>query len=81
MIYDSTKAIADPKAATYDALTARFRDTAAVMDVLAGERKTLTDEIKAREAEVAAKLRLGTLTADEKLLYQSVLASPNFKRA
>ncbi len=78
--YSSADAIADIPGALYDTLRARFVVLAGVTDAVGAERKALWAEIDRREKEVAAKLRIGALTADELKLYQSVINSPTFSR-
>lgn len=78
--YDSSQAIADVPGATYDALRDRFVALATVVDVLSAERQKLATEIRAREKEAAAKLRLGTLTEDQKDVYRNIINSPSFGR-
>ncbi|MFA7269918.1 MAG: hypothetical protein WC073_11285 [Sterolibacterium sp.] len=73
--YSSADAIADIPGADYPTLSARFKDTAKVMDVLSAERKALADQMRAREEDAAARLRLGTLTDAEKEVYRQILES------
>ena len=51
--YTSAERIADVPAATYNALRARFRATAKVVDMVSAERKELREEMRRREREVA----------------------------
>jgi hypothetical protein len=76
--YNSDDALADPVAADYVTLRDRFVATAKIMDVLAGERKVLADEMRKREKEASIKLRLGTLSEADKALYRDVISSPYF---
>lgn len=73
MIYDSTQAIADIPGATYTALRARFRKLADVVDVLMAERKAVLDEMRRREVDAKAQLRLGALSEADKAVYRKVL--------
>ena len=79
--YSSAGAIADIPGATYDALRDRFHGLAKVIDAVGAERQALLTEMRCREREVAIKLRMGALSADDKILYKSVLDSPSFSRA
>lgn len=76
--YDSAQAIADIKAATYDALRARFVALAAVVDAVGAERQALATEIRAREKEAELKLRMGSLTEEQKAIYRAIVNSPTF---
>ena len=78
--YDSALAIANLRTATYDALKARFAALAPVVDALGAERQALAVEIKRREADAAARARMGTLSADEKLVFKAIINDPNFAR-
>lgn len=78
--YSSADAIADIPGASYSDLIARFKSLAAVVSSVGAERKALYDEIAAREKEVAIKLRLGSLSDDDKILYREILNSPSFSR-
>ena len=79
--YDSSRAIADIPGAAYDALRDRFAELAKVIDAVGAERQAVLTEMRRREREVAIKLRMGALSADDKILYKSVLDSPSFSRA
>jgi len=78
--YNSDDAIRDVEGADYATLKAKFKDLAAVVDILHAERKAAFDEIRKREKEVAIKLRLGTLSEADKVLYRDVINSPTFSR-
>lgn len=73
--YDSTAAIADITRATYVELRRRFVELATVVDMVGAERQALASEMRIREQEAAARIRLGALTADKRVLYQSILDS------
>ena len=77
--YDSSAAIANVAAATYDDLKARFKALVTVLDAVGAERKKLIDEIRKREAEAELKLRLGTLTPAEKEIYREIINASVFK--
>lgn len=71
--YNSADAIADVSGATYNAIKARFRELADVVDAVGAERKVLRDELKRREQEAAIKVRLGALRESDKAVYREVL--------
>ena len=79
--YDSSAAIANVAAATYDDLKARFKALVTVLDAVGAERKKLIDEIRKREADAELKLRLGTLTPAEKEIYREIINASVFKGA
>ena len=78
--YDSSQAIADVPGATYDALRDRFVALAGVVDVLSAERQKLATEIRAREKEAEAALRIGSLTEEQKAVYRAIVNSPTFAK-
>lgn len=78
--YDSAQAIADIPGATYDALRARFVALASVVDSVSAERQALASEIRAREKEAEAQLRIGSLTEEQKAVYRAIVNSPTFAK-
>lgn len=61
------------KAATSEALQARFVETGAQFAALANERQAIDDELKARQTRAAAVARLSALSDTEKEALRSVL--------
>lgn len=71
--YTSADAIADIRGATYDVLLARFRALATVQDVLGNERAQIEAEMKKREADARARLKLDALTPDARVALKAAL--------
>lgn len=71
--YSSADAIADIPGATYEDLLAKYKALGTVVGMVSAERKALMDEIKLREAEAKAKLRLGNISEADRAVYRGVL--------
>lgn len=71
--YTSDRAIADIPGATYDALQARFRALAAVIDLASAERAALWREISRREKDASIEARLSALSEDGRAAARAVL--------
>jgi hypothetical protein len=71
--YSSAEAITDIEGADYTTLVARFKDLAGVIDIASAERQAIDSAIRAREKTVAAKLKIGTLSDADKVMYRQIL--------
>ncbi len=73
--YNSADALKDISGAKYQALKDRFAALAAIIDAVGNERQALDVEIKRREKEAAAQIRLGALKKTDRDVYRAVLDS------
>jgi len=71
--YDSALALPDVTAATNAALAARLTSISRANAEMQAEIKLIDDEQAKRLRLVKAKLRVGTITADEKQVYRQAI--------